>query len=388
MKTKFKEIPKHIDKKEGLCCFNKNLDKLDKVSLLKNNFVLEEKDDYINIYFTKKSNFNIFKDYKNFYYMDGFSPNLNKELHIGHFSNLIIAKALQKLGIVKKTISMLGDTLEGNISNKEGFRLFKNIIKTFNYKVSRIFFASKLKYQGKLEEGKGKYEGTKIFDTNEELIVAIKKDGTTSYTYHDIALAKKLVKDTLYLTGYEQKEHFNKIKKVFKNVHHFPLGLVKISNSKMSTREGNIILIKDILDELNKTFKNNKLSYNVFAGYILKSSPNTDKNINIKNIYNYKNSPGLYLSYTTARLLSAGCKILPFKITNNKLLEYYFILSKNELNPSLLFNKLIDCCKTLNTLYETIKIKGNLKNKINMSIKLTELNYYMKKIGLYLIKKV
>jgi len=386
MNYKFKTIPKNLNKPEGLCYYGK-LDQNTIDILSKNHFLIKEETNFTDIYFTKKSNMNIFKNNTTFNYMDGFSPNTNKELHIGHFSNLIIAKAFNKLGVCKKVIAMFGDTLEGTVSNEKGLKLAYSLFKKFNYSISKVFFASKLKYKGKLEEGTGNYDNTKIININDSKVVMVKSTGKTSYLYHDVALASKLNKPTLYLTGYEQKEHFNNLKTLFPNIVHLYLGLVKLNNSKMSSSEGNVILIKDLLEELNKTFKNYKLSYNVFAGYILKSSPSSDKKIDFDKINEHKNSLGLYLSYTTARYLKAGCFYIPF-INNNKKLQYSYIQSLNNLDPSILFNELIEYCKYLNILYSVIKIKGNIINRLKMSIKVSILIYYTKKLGLYTIKKV
>ncbi len=52
-------------------------------------------------------------------YLDGFSPNLNKHLHLGHLSNMVLAKAFQAIGTAKNTIAILGDTLSGQVSKEE-----------------------------------------------------------------------------------------------------------------------------------------------------------------------------------------------------------------------------------------------------------------------------
>ena len=136
--------------------------------------------------------------------MDGFSPNLNKELHIGHLSNLVIANAFQKLGVGKKFIAILGDTLKGKVNKETALEKYKSYCNDFDYKVSDIFFASKmeLKNQSLLTAGDGDYSDTQIFEIDNDKLVGIKGDGTTSYFYQDVALAEHLNKSTLYLTGF------------------------------------------------------------------------------------------------------------------------------------------------------------------------------------------
>ena len=50
----------------------------------------------VNDNFNIKEAFNIPEKYE---YIDGFSPNLNKHLHVGHLSNLVMANAFQKLNM-------------------------------------------------------------------------------------------------------------------------------------------------------------------------------------------------------------------------------------------------------------------------------------------------
>src|SRR5690606_29698080 len=83
-------------------------------------------------------------------YVDGFSPNLNKHLHIGHLSNLILAKAYQSLGIGEKFIAILGDTLEGAVSKEDALDAYKTLLEKYDYDVSEIYYASDIKYNGDL----------------------------------------------------------------------------------------------------------------------------------------------------------------------------------------------------------------------------------------------
>lgn len=384
----YNKIPKNFNK-SGICIYGK-LNEYFKYLFIKNKFKIEETEKFTNILFTDKCKLKIIDSFIPYTYLDGFSPNLNKELHIGHFSNLVIAKSFKHLKIAKKTVAMLGDTLSTGLDNKKGWILIKHFLYIFNYKIDKLYKASKLKWiNSYLSKGKDDYKGTKIMHFNSSTDVLIKQDMSTSYIYHDLALADKLKKNTLYLTGYEQKEHFSKIKEVFNTIHHLPLGLVKISNSKMASRENNVILMRDVIDYLNSLFNNNKIVYNVFAGHILKSNPSSDKNIDFKNLANLKTSLGLYISYTMARLHKAGCiKIPTFLIKTNKNLEFAKIQSRIQLNPSLLFNEIIDFCKKLNTLYEKNRIKGTIKNKLTMSNNLSNLIMYTKMLGLYNIKYI
>lgn len=398
----FKIIPEHLKKGFGFCVYG---DINEEILELANkcNFVIEKEDKYTNFFITENTDFkNMFPVQTPFKYMDGFSPNLNKHLHIGHFSNLVLAKAFQSMEIAEESISILGDTLTGEVSKEDAFKKFKEYCDTFEYKVDKLFFASEMKCdESKFINGSGEYEGTKIVESGENKIVVIKKDGSTSYFYQDISLAQTLNDSTLYLTGYEQTNHFNALKNIYPNINHIGLGLVKYQVSskmdareggksgKMSTRLGNVVYISDLMDDLMKEFENNqKLCYNIFAGYILKNHPQSDKVFNKDTVSNPKNSPGLYLSYTVARLKSAGVEVKYNKEFLNNEFQFYYLKSKHTLNPSCLFNSMIELCKKINSLYVTHKITGNEDNKKMFELLSSDLVLGMNKLGMFEVDKV
>jgi arginyl-tRNA synthetase len=348
---------------------------------------IEVNKNYTNIYSTKSPK-DLFIEPLTYKYMDGFSPNLNKYLHIGHLSNMILAKSIKSLGICEKTVSIYGDTLDG-VSKEDSLNKLKEYQELFNYKPNIEYMASKVKYDGNLLiDGEDKYEGTKIFKYYDDKVVGIKSDGSTSYFYQDMALASKLNDSTLYLTGNEQVNHFELLKKFYPNIKHIGLGLVKVGGSKMSSSIGNVILASDFIEELSKKFDNIELIYNVIAGFILKNTTHSDKNITLDTIDNPKNSPGLYLSYTMARLLSAGCEILNNDKFISDKLNFYYMKSKNNIAPNILFNEIVEHCKEINTLYSTHKIVGNEDNKKMFNEKLSDLSLGFKLLGLFNIKKV
>ncbi|MEK6828773.1 MAG: hypothetical protein AABY15_01515 [Nanoarchaeota archaeon] len=348
------------------------------------------KGEYTNILVPK--NFDIsecFEKFSQYKYVDGFSPNLNKHLHLGHMSNFVIAKAFQSMEVGDKFISILGDTLDGDVSKSEALNMYQTYCETFGLNVSEVFYASDMLYVGdELEDGEDQYEGTKVFNTGEEKIVGIKSDGSTSYFYQDIALASALDASTLYLTGHEQDGHFSNLKKFFPSTNHIGLGLVKLKK-KMSSRDGNVIYFSDLLKDCLKEFNNDwNLAYNVLAGFILKIEPTKDKKIDMDFLGNRKNSPGLYLSYTLARLKSAGVQTTNISKFNNNELQFKYMKALYNLQPNILFNALIEHCKMINSLYETHQINGNPENEVMFSNFKEDLELGMKKLGLFLVDKV
>ena len=345
---------------------------------------------YTNILINNINLSSIFNDPKIYKYVDGFSPNLNKNLHVGHLSNLIIANSLQKLGIGENFVAILGDTLEGSVSKNDAFLSYKNHCNNFGYKIDNIFYASDMELKDDiLVDGEGDYLGSKIFDLGDEKIVGIKSSGKTSYFYQDVALAQNLNASTLYLTGLEQENHFKSLKKIYDNIHHLCLGLVLLDGKKMSSSEGNVIYLSYFIESLMNQFDNNiKLVYNILAGQILKSAPNTSKSIDTKLISNPKLSLGLYISYTMAHILSCGVEINPIVKYKSKQLEFAELKSKINLTPNILFEEIVKHCKIINSLYAKNRIKGNSENMIMFSELISDLNLALKNIGMFSIEKV
>ncbi len=343
--------------------------------------------------------YSLFEPLKIFSHMDGFSPNLNKKLHVGHFSNFILAKAFQKLGVTNSTVSLLGDTLDGEVSKETALEDFHKLCAEFGYDVNKAFFASDMKYSGSLlMDGTDNYEGTKIVEVAGEKVVVVKSDGSTSYFYQDMAFAETLGQNTLYLTGYEQNNHFAALQKIYPHVEHIGLGLVKVSGGKMSgevkdvkmsSRLGNVIFLQELLDDFTEEFNGDKkLAYNVFAGLILKNKPQTDKKFTLDSIHQHENSPGLYLSYTLARLKSAGVEFQLGERLKNHELAYSFLKSQHLLNPQILFTALCDMAMHINGLYVTHRIQGSDENKSMFAELAADLALGMEKLGMYQVDKV
>lgn len=356
------------------------------------NLKMENSGKYTNIILNDNTEITeIFNDIKQYQYIDGFSPNLNKHLHVGHFSNLIIANAFQKLGIGKKFIAIFGDTKDGFVEKEDALESYNKHCKNFNYNVDEFFFASEMKLENEslLEDGEGNYEGSKIFNLGNEKLVGIKSKGDTTYFYQDVALASHLNDTTLYLTGTEQDNHFNSLNKLFPLTNHIGLGLVLLDGKKMSSSDGNVIYMNDFIDDLMSKFNNDiHLVYNIIAGQILKSTPKSSKSIDTKLISNPKLSLGLYLSYTMAHIKSCGVTTQKNTKFYSNELKFSELKAKYNLSPNILFDSLINHCKKINKLYETHYIKGNDENIKLFSDLISDLELGMEKIGMFPVDKV
>lgn len=332
-----------------------------------------------------------FCDFKTYDYLDGFSPNLNKHLHVGHLSNFIYAKTFQKMKICKKYIAVFGDTLTGDVKKDDALETYWKTIKLFDYKIDKAFYASELKLLdfSLLHGGSGEYKTTKIIDVDGDKIVAIKSDGSTTYFYQDVAVAQKLNAPTLYLTGFEQNNHFAKLKKIFPHTDHIGLGLVMLDGKKMSSSENNIIFLQDIINQMMPLYNDDlKLVWNILSGMILKTEPSSVKSLDTKVVNNPKISPGLYVSYTMAKMNSAGIDLVPNDVYANIELEFKSLKSKVSLKPNFLLDAIVNQCKIINQYYETYQIKGNSTNQKMFQSFVGDLIKATQEIGMFEITKV
>ncbi len=403
MKISYKEltpIPKEISPNFGFCSYDALSNDL-KLWVEYHKLHVEHLECYTNIFIPQGINVrDLFYDLEPhvvFDYMDGFSPNLNKNLHIGHLSNLVLAKAFKSLSVVKEIVALLGDTLTNQftlVTKKEALdNLYKYLI-DFNVDYDAVYFASSmvhlLEVDLNLQPGEDQWEGTQVFVLPDGTkIVGVKSDGSTSYFYQDVVLASLLQRPTLYLTGAEQSNHFSALKSLYPSIEHIGLGLLTLNGSKMSSRVGNVIYVEDFIDSILSDFNNDiQLVYNVCAGFILKSKPEKNKSINTDLLTNVKNSQGLYISYTMARLYSAGLYFKCSEHFSSQELEFAYCVSRTELNPSRLFSALVDHCKDINFLYGTNKIVDNEHNQKMFQVLLSDLLLGARYLGLFWVKKV
>ena len=373
-----------------LCCFGE-LSELLQEWVNAHSFETEESGRFTNIIIPEHTNMDdIFEEDIVYDYVDGFSPNLNKHLHIGHLSNLVLAKTFQKMGVGKKFVSILGDTLTGDVEQIIAHNAFKDIIEKYDYRVDETFFASNMRYEGDgLVDGTDKYEGTKVFDFGDGTkMVGVKSDGSTSYFYQDVALASTLKSSTLYLTGNEQSNHFTYLNKLFPHTKHIALGLITTDGKKESSRSGDVKFAHEIIKILLDEFNDEKVVYNIIAGQILKSVPKNNIEIKLKDIINPKTSLGLYVSYTLARMKSTGMVYEILDNFNSARLSFIAKKAKKNLNPSLLFNELDSLCKKINSLYGKYSIKENPDNEKHFTPLVQDLEYGMKVLGLFSVDKV
>jgi len=152
---------------------------------------------------------------------------------------------------------------------------FNNFYKTFGVKFNRLYFESQVEKKGVeiakqlLKKGIAKEsEGALIVDLNKYnlgVYVILTSDGHAVYHTKDLALAELKLKEykidkSIHVVGKEQETYFNQLCKTFELTKsklanksmHLVYALVMLPEGKMSSREGNVILYEDLIQNMLK----------------------------------------------------------------------------------------------------------------------------------------
>lgn len=256
---------------------------------------------------------------------------------------------------------------------------------------------NELEKKSLLKKGK---EGAKlVFFEKDKMPPAmiLKKDGATLYHTRDLATDKYRIEKynpdlIINEVGSEQNLYFRQLFEIEKLLGwfregqriHLAHGLYRFKEGKMSTRKGNVIWMKDVLDEaIQKAIKlgsKGKQSKIVAVGALkyndLKRDPLTEIVFDWDEILNMEGNSGPYLQYTFARIQSVIEKsgsdinfVDAQSIDLNKeedeivrsLIHFpEIILSSSEkLAPNLLCNYLFDLASKFNTFYNSNSILTN-----------------------------
>lgn len=281
-----------------------------------------------------------------------------------------------------------------------------------------------------------KSEGAKIIDLEEYKMppcIIEKSNGSSTYASRDLAAilyrARKYDFDkAIYITSYEQNLHFKQVfqvakllgidEKYTKGLTHVPFGMVLLKTGKMSTREGNIIKLEDLLNESIQRAKEiikekhtiddaEEVAKKVGIGAIifndLSNSRIKDEVFDWDTILNFNGETGPYIQYTYVRtnsILSCidnipNVKEIDINQLNNKetlriiKLIYNFqetiIEATNKNEPSILARYLIDLAKAYSSFYNEYKVMSQKKEERDARIFLTYMTGLVLKIGMNLL---
>ena len=277
----------------------------------------------------------------------------------------------------------------------------------------------KLEATGKLVES----EGAKVIDLEDKGMppcIICKSNGASIYATRDLAaiLYRARTYDfakAIYVTAYEQNLHFKQIFEVAKllgigeekanNLIHIPYGMVRLSTGKMSTREGTIIKVQDLLNEAidkvkeiieakNPSLENKEeIAKKIGIGAVIFNNLSTtiikdvvfDWNI----MLNFNGETGPYIQYIYVRTKSVLEKAgympkiedVDFSVLNNKealnvlKLLYQFsdivVSTANKNETSILARYLIDLAQSYSSFYDSNKIISEDKKNTDARLLLT-----------------
>lgn len=330
------------------------------------------------------------------------------------------------------------------LSLKEFQRVYNLLGSTFDSWNGEAFYSDKMQEVIEILEKSGKLkesQGAKIVELEEQGIntpcIIVKSNGSSTYATRDLAAILYRARNynfdkALYVTSYEQVLHFKQVfatakylgldEKYIKGLEHVSFGMVLLPTGKMSTREGNIVKLeellneaieraKEIIEQKNPELENKEeVAKKVGIGAIifndLSNSRVKDEVFDWNNILNFQGETGPYIQYTYVRtksvLKKAGIKIdnIPFDMVNFDSLEdtysqniikllYDFhnilvqVTEKNE--PSILSRYLIELAKAYSVFYNENRIMVEDTSIKNSRIYLTFAVEKVLKIGANLL---
>lgn len=239
-----------------------------------------------------------------------------------------------------------------------------------------------LKKAGKLEES----EGAQVVKLGDDMppCLIIKSNGSTTYATRDLAAIMYRARTydfdkAIYVTSYEQILHFKQVfatakylgldEKYTNGLVHVPFGMILLKTGKMSTREGKVIKLEDLLNEAiekskeiiekkNPELENKEdVAKKVGVGAIifndLSNSRIKDEIFDWNIMLNFNGETGPYVQYTTVRAKSV-------------LEKAGYIPNAKEVNVEKLNDK--DSQKIINQLYNFNSILKNVTEKEEPSI--------------------
>ena len=261
----------------------------------------------------------------------------------------------------------------------------------------------------------------------------VKSDGSSLYATRDIAAAiwRKREYDfdkCLYVVAYQQNLHFKQFFKVLelagldwaKDLVHVAFGMVSLEDGAMSTRKGNVVLLKDVIDKSVAKAKEiisqknpdladrDKVAEQVGVGAVLFSAL---ENSRIKDIVfsydrvlNFDGETSPYLQYTYARCNSILEKAGDYK--SSKIPGDYRVLDDPETlrlikligsfpqavkdaaakyEPSVISALLIDIAQAFNRFYIEHRVLSDDLTEQNARLQVVEVTASVLKRGLALL---
>ncbi|OGH00948.1 MAG: arginine--tRNA ligase [Candidatus Lambdaproteobacteria bacterium RIFOXYD1_FULL_56_27] len=240
-------------------------------------------------------------------------------------------------------------------------------------------------------------------DPNQPKKILLRGDGTSMYITQDLGTTVQKFQDyapldrCLFVVGNEQDQHFKTLFEVLGRfgysfgLEHISYGMITLPEGKMKSREGTVVDLDDLLDELKGMAAEEILAREMFDPQtqgpqieftaeaigqgalkflILKSGAAKEITFNPKESLSFEGATGPYLQYTHARISSLLAKAATEPAVEPKLeigadwnegetglllalAKYYEVLlaSVTDRNPGALCNYLFELCRSFNKYY-------------------------------------
>lgn len=326
------------------------------------------------------------------------------------------------------------------LSLKEFERIYDLLDVHFDSYNGEAFYSDKMQEVVDILERKGllvESEGAKVVDLSEQGMIPCiieKSNGSTTYATRDLAAIMYRTREynfnkAIYLTSYEQILHFKQIfevakmldldKKYTSNLIHAPFGMVQLKTGKMSTREGIIVKLEDLLNESitrvkaiienkNPNLENKEeIAKQVGIGAVifndLYNNRIKDEVFDWDIMLNFNGETGPYMQYIYVRTKSilekAGyvpkIEDVDFSLLNNdtayKIIKLIYsfqdtiIQAAEKYEPYIIARYLINLAQSFSTFYNENKILGEEKKVQDTRVYLTYAVGNVLKIGASLL---
>ncbi|MGN1099491.1 MAG: arginine--tRNA ligase, partial [Christensenellales bacterium] len=301
-------------------------------------------------------------------------------------------------------------------------KIYERLNITFDSYAGESFYNDKmqpvldeLKRDGLLTES----DGAQVVDLSEYGMppcLLVKADGATLYATRDLAAAmyRKKTYDfskCLYVVAYQQNLHFKQWFKVVelmgypwaKDLVHVAFGMVSLEGSALSTREGHVVFLEEVLDKTvekaleivtaknpeleNKRETAEKIGVGAVVFFALSNNRIKDITFSYDKVLNFDGETGPYVQYTVARCNSVIAKggecegECDFSAVTtpegNELVSYLMRFPEvvrdaaKQYEPSLITRHIVDIAEKFNKFYYENKILDDRTETKNARIMLT-----------------
>lgn len=237
-----------------------------------------------------------------------------------------------------------------DVSLKEYNRIYDILGSKFDSYNGEAFYNDKMDEVIQILDKKGVLkdsQGAKVVEVSDNMppCIVLKSNGSTIYATRDLAaiLYRARTYDftkCIYITATEQILHFKQIfevakylvdEKYQKGLKHVTYGMIRLKTGKMSTREGNVVYINDLIEEAIKKSKDiilaknpelenidevaKKIGVGALIFNYLKSGKNKDIIFDLDDTLRFDGETGPYIQYTYCRTKSILEKV-GFDIAN------------------------------------------------------------------------